>query len=306
MGIFCFMHVCNKSIGISIFKDQILKIINSGLYEKLDKIYIGYLGEYCNEFKDLLFQHDKLNLIFFSKDLKLMEFPTLNKLKIFCDESNENHQILYIHTKGVRFPNSIFLRDWRNYMEYFLIEKYNICIKDLESYDALGVNFKSSPWCHFSGNFWWTKSDYVKKLKLISELDKDFRRSAELWLLSGLIYKYTSKLNVINAVYGCAKKKINITKKLNNMILFDKLYINSNSNLLTLLGIDPCKGEQKKIEITYSEDGKSTKYLEIEERGNKLKKSLIIHGEGYNIQMKCYHKSNVSHYTQRYQEKNYK
>ena len=137
-------------------------------------------------------------------------------------------------------------------------------------------------------------------------LNKDFRRSAELWLLYGLIYKYTSKLNVINAVYGCAKKKINITKKLNNMILFDKLYINSNSNLLTLLGIDPCKGEQKKIEITYSEDGKSTKYLEIEERGNKLKKSLIIHGEGYNIQMKCYHKSNVSHYTQRYQEKNYK
>ena len=36
---------------------------------------------------------------------------------------------LYIHTKGVRFPNSIFLRDWRNYMEHFLIRKGGICVK---------------------------------------------------------------------------------------------------------------------------------------------------------------------------------
>ena len=305
MGIYCFIHVCNKTIGLLVFKQQLLKIINSGLYKKLRKIYIGYLGEYCLEFKELLFKYDKLHLIFYSKDLSLMEFPTLTELHRFCCESYENHKILYIHTKGVRFPKSIYLSDWRNYMEYFLIEKHTICLNDLDTYDALGVNFKSNPWCHFSGNFWWTKSDYVKKLKYIKDIDNGFRRSAELWLLSCLSVEYRSKLKIIEAKYGNKEKKIDITSELNNMILFDKIYINSKSNLLSLIGCDPSRGKEKKIEITYSKDSNTREYIEINESGNQLKKSLLICGNGYKIQMKCYHKSNISHYTQRYLKGNY-
>ena len=44
-------------------------------------------------------------------------------------------------------------------MEYFLIEKYKICIKHLNNYDVVGINYCTTP-PHYSGNFWWSTYNY--------------------------------------------------------------------------------------------------------------------------------------------------
>jgi len=47
-------------------------------------------------------------------------------------------------------------------MEYFLIYKHNDCIELLNEYDTVGINYIDK--LHYSGNFWWTKGSYFKKL----------------------------------------------------------------------------------------------------------------------------------------------
>ena len=48
-------------------------------------------------------------------------------------------------------------------MEYYLIHKHKECIKRLDEYDIVGVNYGKNP-DHFSGNFWWCTSDYFLTL----------------------------------------------------------------------------------------------------------------------------------------------
>jgi len=75
------------------------------------------------------------------------------------------------------------VNDWREYMEYFIIDKFDSCLFLLsKDYDACGVNLVDDPSWHFSGNFWWAKSDYIKKLPAIDSLDREFRWNAELWI----------------------------------------------------------------------------------------------------------------------------
>ena len=35
----------------------------------------------------------------------------------------------------------------------------------LDNYDTCGVNLLEDPVMHYSGNFWWAKSDYIKNLQ---------------------------------------------------------------------------------------------------------------------------------------------
>ena len=78
---------------------------------------------------------------------------------------------------------------WRRYMEYFIVEKHKDCIEYLKEYNAVGcqVSTDKMPFCRnwcFVGNFWWSKSEYIKKLSPISSLRKHNRMKAEKWVLS--------------------------------------------------------------------------------------------------------------------------
>ena len=37
----------------------------------------------------------------------------------------------------------------------------------LNYYDCVGINLRFYPNIHFSGNFWWSKSEHIKQLKQI-------------------------------------------------------------------------------------------------------------------------------------------
>ena len=57
-------------------------------------------------------------------------------------------------------------------MEYFLFNKSNDAINKLKTNDAVGVAFEKIPTNHFSGNFWWSKSEYIKTLINVGKKEK--------------------------------------------------------------------------------------------------------------------------------------
>jgi hypothetical protein len=163
---YIFYHIFCNSNTYTIVNDQINKIIFSGLYKKIDKIYVFLTGDkyYINDIEKLIKKSGKKFII---ADIgindKSYERFTLLKIKKYIDS---NDKFLYMHSKGVSKDNNKNkienIQDWRNMMEYFLIHNFEECINLLDNYDVVGINYIKN--LHFSGNFWWTKASYFKKL----------------------------------------------------------------------------------------------------------------------------------------------
>jgi len=184
----CFIHICNidvdgYSYGKDILMDQIRYLKKSGLYNKLDYIFITLLGKHIHIINDY-----KIKLIYYSTNPNDWEFPHIQRIKYFADNIQQNIKILQIHTKGVF--NKPFSHEWRKYLEYFLIEKHELCLSMLDHFYTVGTNLQyyfdnvRKYRNHFSGNFWWSHSNYIKTLSLIEKNEDRF--SVEHWLIGNL------------------------------------------------------------------------------------------------------------------------
>lgn len=103
-------------------------------------------------------------------DYGMGEFYTLGNMKTICNSIDENVPIGYVQTKGEHngHDNPAII-DWRNYMAYFAIRNMSMCIDSIrEGFDAVGVDWHVLPNRHFSGNFWWSSSLYIKSLPEIN------------------------------------------------------------------------------------------------------------------------------------------
>jgi len=311
MNIICFIHIFCSDKGLEVIEKQINLIKKTKLYEKLDKIYIGALGDYQRlQNSNIYKQNDKLEIVYFSKHGSEMEFPTLSKLKDFCDINTTNYKVLYIHTKGVRRPNSQFIEDWRNYMEYFLIEKHEDCLRDLDHYNTAGVNYHIKPWNHYSGNFWWANSNHIKKLIHPNKLPRTGNKyteggrwNAEKWLLSFVMPEYSTGFEVLLGFYGDLNgKKSDITDKLKSMVHENRLYIKRTEDINRIFG-DPCPGVYKNLYLKYTVGGE-IREINIPEYKTKLKRDLLLDGN-FIIKIKCYHESGLHHYHHPYPRHKY-
>lgn len=183
-----FFHIATIGNYKEIVAEIINHLENSKLLSCAYKIYFSIVGseqidvplnENCNISYDL--------------NLDFGEFGTLTKLKNLADSIPNNVKILYIHTKGVTSDsNNQPIKDWRKYMLYFNVDKYKDMVVYLDSHDACGVDFVTSPARHFSGNFWWANSNYIKTLPKIEEISSPFsktvltlRHNAEFWIGMG-------------------------------------------------------------------------------------------------------------------------
>jgi hypothetical protein len=214
-----FIHICAIENWRVIFEELIECIKSSGLYLLVSKIHLGILGDF-SVLQDDIFKDDKFNILYYDKNKFMFETQTINHIKFFCENEEEEKEkeiyILYLHTKGVRRAgNEEVIKSWRQMMEYFLINKYNDCLKNLTYYNTLGNNLINSfifekekvsvsdkHTMHYSGNFWWSKKSYIKTLPFLDlDLTKnsyESRFKCENWILSnyekndlnfGLIYQ---------------------------------------------------------------------------------------------------------------------
>jgi hypothetical protein len=72
-----------------------------------------------------------------------------------------------------------------------IFEDENIRKQYLNEYDACGVDLVDTPQIHFSGNFWWSNSEYIKTLPTIHDLKYKIkpvlsvRHNCEFWIGMG-------------------------------------------------------------------------------------------------------------------------
>lgn len=109
--------------------------------------------------------------------------------KMWKDSQTDNFEMLYLHSKGITsvenhlqtgnghtFKNYYY---WRHFLNWGVIEKWKECVESLDTYDVAGVNYFDEPAPHFSGNFWWANSSYIKTLPDPSTKDWWYQLKAE-------------------------------------------------------------------------------------------------------------------------------
>lgn len=193
----------DPGIWINMLLEQFKCMEDSDLLNNLDAFNISCITkrdsrvEHFNEFVRLYYSN--VNIDFyenpFSSDEEMMHnvnawdrghnvnMPTENitKRKIYQHAFNEDAYILYFHTKGItsimkhlKSGEMHFLRKyqyWRYYLNWGVLENWSACVNGLQTCDVAGVNFMLEPSPHFSGNFWWSKSEHIRKLPDPSTVD---------------------------------------------------------------------------------------------------------------------------------------
>ncbi len=82
--------------------------------------------------------------------------------------------VFYLHGKGVsRSPLDQHGRYWRALLLDEVVHQHAACTELLRDHDTAGTNWRGN---HYSGNFWWARSDYVRRLPDIRALRRHPRR----------------------------------------------------------------------------------------------------------------------------------
>lgn len=181
---YAFIHYCLLPMWEIVVLPQTERLVSSPAYKILDKIFYSLTN---SAQEDLSWIPDKGEIIFQDQAIR-SELTTLESLRRFSLD-HPHDKILYLHGKGVsqlsrddvRPHTKDCIRAWREYMEYFMLEEYEACFKALDGdKDICGVEYRTFPDFHFSGNFWWANNSYLKTLPPIESLAPD-RRLAEFW-----------------------------------------------------------------------------------------------------------------------------
>jgi len=145
------------------------------LYEQLDCIEGSLLHHHCEieicvssnqenykNLQELIKSYPFLKSTWFDTNIEDNQnhYEGTTLLKLY-DECENYEYIGYIHSKGITNLTK-YTNKWRKTLECAIIEKYQDNIEALKSgYDVSGIFWLLH---HFSGNFWWAKSSYIKTL----------------------------------------------------------------------------------------------------------------------------------------------
>ena len=143
-----------------------LNILNDGLLDRTHKLIIfitNYNENECGEL-DKILNNEKFILVKSSENL--YEKFAINNYKNYI--THDDYYLYYFHTKGVsRYKKSVF-HSTRQILNYYILKMYQLNIELLEQYNAVGCEMHLYPKKHFSGNFWWSKSQHLKNLPNIN------------------------------------------------------------------------------------------------------------------------------------------
>lgn len=285
----CFIHSCTlPQNGTSRLLSLLTRIKTAGLDTKLQFIYICNVGlEITRDRMPSLSCRVIINN--YSDSPNTFEIPTL---KIMHEWSHrQDAAILYLHTKGVSYSKrSSYLsviESWIEVMLRALVDKWKDCVNLLKRVQVVGTFYRGQrryrtgmkyqgrleeigP--HFSGNFWWSRSDYVSTLQTRMLKTK---HSAEAWIGSKnptfadlypcsanathcykgnpfdgnilqkqLFWYKVLLLRLLKVYYGSRNKFIDVTDE---VMRNGKLYIAGGDQRQFP---DPCPGQTKHVWIT--------------------------------------------------------
>ncbi len=180
-----FYHTTFLNDYLDITKYLFDKVVESGLHDACEGIYIGCLGDENElpKFKELIAKYPKAQIVDYSPDKGQWELFTIQHLKKDADTLPKFYA-WYFHSKSVTYPingdgdtktpahkrSEIF---WRDSMAHELITRWEVCYKAMDmpeyGYDVCGSRMipkraSASIYSHASGNFWAANSEYIKTL----------------------------------------------------------------------------------------------------------------------------------------------
>lgn len=178
------------------FMEQFKMLEDKQLLRQLDEVNIicvsqqdkrvGIFADLCATFRPMnVFAvpnnhaDDSSMLSGINTDKTVTENVTMRK--IWNDSQIHDMKVMYLHSKGITavdnhlkngnvnvFKNYYY---WRKFLEWGVVEKWSQCCFLLNRYDTIGVNYFNEPSPHYSGNFWWANSSYIKTLPNPATLD---------------------------------------------------------------------------------------------------------------------------------------
>jgi hypothetical protein len=331
-----FYHIYQYGDWENVFKEQFEKLKSSGLLDAASFVYFGISGEEPISLSKE--DYDKIEVVqrFDGDDRKRGEAPTVHALYDFCLNKTENWNVLYLHTKGVTWSTNlkkkvcitsddeleIVLSDvnnpkhkllhtdfykniikWRNYLEFFLIEKWRKSVDLLnvpsfltqdgthQTYDTVGtewlshfaVNELGSKHAqgmlhnlgHYSGNMWWANSTYIKRLSWNFVDDTSYffdgkiegtRFLSEAWIGTGKPTYY----NYYNS------NRDPYLDPIEDYEYKDKFMFNNKNVVQDVLSVDTNSGDMTKIAIFYHVYQYGEWESVFKEQIDKLKKSGLF------------------------------
>lgn len=179
---YCYIHYMifgNGERSHQIFDELYRSIKDSGLLDKLSELRVFTVGnssKICTDFSTF----NKCVVIGHSNRIHDYEFPTLMALHSDAVKMEKETPILYLHLKGVTSgsPND----NHRQAMLNIVIRDHERCISSLGEHNSCGTHFldhlkfEGKIARHYSGNFWWSKSDHISKLPVpsVESLMRDY------------------------------------------------------------------------------------------------------------------------------------
>jgi hypothetical protein len=170
-----YLHVPELTGWQSVLVEMLEKMDNSGLINRADEIIFCLNGVKSNMemfLLPILKSNPKFTAVQVHGDATKWEWPTINKIKQDADSSEDEYTIGYAHLKGLSRENVADQKaaDWRNYLTYWTIEQWEKSLEELsKGVEVVGVNWLDHPFPHFSGNFWWTNNNYIRRLRKLSD-----------------------------------------------------------------------------------------------------------------------------------------
>jgi hypothetical protein len=168
MKIKVFVHLNDLPGAFDLMSEQLTLASESGLLDTAEEVILCTNGN-ANNFtaaKEVMAEFENVKFVHVSDNTGLWEFPTLDYMKHVVDTSEEEFYICYFHLKGLSRRGDACVQDWRQYMEYWCIDRWEDNVAKLdEGMDTVGANYIEGPWAHYSGNFWWARASYVRKLE---------------------------------------------------------------------------------------------------------------------------------------------
>jgi hypothetical protein len=165
--------------------EQFGKLKSSGLFDVCSKLHIGIVNQSADGVQwveDYWKGSDKVEIVVYPDNME--ETRTLKWISAYAMQNPDDY-LCYFHTKSIwRYTPPT--EAWRRYMEYFIIERWEECVKKLDYYyDCCGVMWNPDTPIgfhpHFSGNFWWTTTKYIRTLNN-TFLDTPDRYDREFWI----------------------------------------------------------------------------------------------------------------------------
>jgi len=204
----------SRQENLTIFETQLQKLNKSGLLEESSlTLHIGLLDDMVNYdrtrcVKEMI----ERRVAVFAPGAEVVyvdplnfECSTILSMQQWCNKNGQSY-VYYLHNKGVSHSRDLGLflnvQDWREYMMFFLFERWRLCANSLAHGAATcGVRLELKPYLHYKGNFWWSSCNHMVRVKNICPLGRSFRHAAEFWLISNTEL-FTDKKEVVELWQG--------------------------------------------------------------------------------------------------------